>query len=481
MVENLLSEHETNLQIDPDSIIFQGDFTCAGIFAGGQNAVNLPDFPDKGVVPVLSSGNPNNLPGQDDDTSAIMGQSNDADLDNLPGVSTTEDACILEFEFICNCPDACSMELSFVFGSEEYSLNNKFNDVFAWFLNGNAISFVPNTASPISVDSINNSTNAQYYIDNNIPSVGGAPYPKFEAYGFTTLLTSQGQAQTNGVINTMKLAIADTGDNLYDSWVLLAMNSLRTTCPTRAPSSAPSNFPSESFEPSIVPSSTPTQSDEPSTVPSETPVLSHAPSTVPSDYPSNSAAPSFPPSNASTEYLVPSTLPSNTPTETVGPSLLPSDLPTESMAPSDVHSNSPTSSIAPTSVLLAGDCPDPCDDFKSYVCAKNGKSGKFMTTCAPPTRKFQLGSYCGICETEPPASAVSESPAPSGLPSDAMAPSVSAIPSAMPTDTMAPSSSPSALATQTGSPSVAPSGAPTDSVFPSWIPSSIPSALPTET
>ncbi len=45
----------------------------------------------------------------------------------------------------------------FVFSSEEYNefVNSGFNDVFAFFVDGENIGFVPGTFDPVSIDTVN--------------------------------------------------------------------------------------------------------------------------------------------------------------------------------------------------------------------------------------------------------------------------------------------------------------------------------------
>lgn len=126
------------------------------------------------------------------------------------------------------------IEFEYVFGSEEYGIRRRnFNDVFAWFLNDQNIALVPGTSDEVSIVTINNDVNSEYFIDNN--AING-PYPGFDPDGFTTILIAEGVA-TPG-LNHMKLAITDVGDNAFDSWALLKENSF--TSPTTIPPPPPS-------------------------------------------------------------------------------------------------------------------------------------------------------------------------------------------------------------------------------------------------
>jgi len=135
-----------------------------------------------------------------------------------------EDVCILEFDVV---PQCNTMQVRFVFGSEEYPefVNSSFNDAFGFFISGPGpacqagfynntnVATLPNNVTPVSIDNVNAGNNAAYYINNN----GGTT---IQYDGFTTILTrsiSLCPCQTYH----WKIAIADAGDCNYDSGVFL--------------------------------------------------------------------------------------------------------------------------------------------------------------------------------------------------------------------------------------------------------------------
>ncbi len=98
------------------------------------------------------------------------------------GITTTEDAAILEFDFVAQ---SNVVSFNFVFGSDEYLtyVNTAFNDVFGFFVSGPGIvgpyaappafpggainlALVPGTNLPITISTIHPGLNAAYYIDN---------------------------------------------------------------------------------------------------------------------------------------------------------------------------------------------------------------------------------------------------------------------------------------------------------------------------
>ncbi len=133
----------------------------------------------------------------------------------------TNDCCILEFDVIPSCN---SLTIRFVFGSEEYPnfVGSTFNDAFGFFVTGpnpaggnytnKNIALV--TGSTIcSINNVNSSTNAGFYVNN----AGGTQLP---FGGYTSAITSS-LSVTPCQSYHWKMAIADAGDNTYDSGVLV--------------------------------------------------------------------------------------------------------------------------------------------------------------------------------------------------------------------------------------------------------------------
>jgi hypothetical protein len=232
---------------------YTGFIEARGTFAGG-NGCGLPI--DSGVI--LASGDitnaigPNNLSGAEtrfeDNTGILI---SDPDLDSLVGGSGTKDAAILEFDVFSATP--FTLEFEYIFASEEYpEWIGQFNDPMAIFvstnrfgtnwINGitNDIALVPGTTNmPVSVNTINGGcyfnvansnippANAQYYVDNHDPEyqpaegyTNAAPAFNVQYDGMTVLLSAKASISAN-VTNHVKIAIADYGDDRYDSAVLI--------------------------------------------------------------------------------------------------------------------------------------------------------------------------------------------------------------------------------------------------------------------
>ena len=131
----------------------------------------------------------------------------DAALNTLAG-GTTNDAAVLTVSFTID-TSVHGISFDFVFGSDEYKeyLFSNYNDVFGAFLDGTNIS-LDSTGNFISVN------NNFFKIDNLSNQID------LQMDGFTPLLRSS--ALLTAGTHTLKLAIADVGDHVYDSEVFLS-------------------------------------------------------------------------------------------------------------------------------------------------------------------------------------------------------------------------------------------------------------------
>ena len=198
------------------NISFTGHAGAGGTFTGGGGVIGF----EEGVI--LSSGNIASVPGPNDSESTTTnnGKPGDADLDTLLTSSSTQDAAVMEFDFVCD-QDIASFR--YVFSSEEYNewVGSSYNDVFGFFLNGQNIALLPGTSIPVAINNVNLGAYSTYYINNDKSS--GGPVDT-EMDGLTVVLTAVGNLQPG--TNHLKIAVADAGDSAYDSNVFLAKGSL---------------------------------------------------------------------------------------------------------------------------------------------------------------------------------------------------------------------------------------------------------------
>jgi len=199
-----------------DDVVYTGADTAMGRFTGGTGIIGF----EEGIL--LSSGNIANVIGPNDNTgiSANNGQPGDADLAALIPGFATNDAAVLEFDFI---PTENFVQFQYVFSSEEYNefVGSNFNDVFGFFVNGINYALLPNE-DPVSINNVNNDANTEYYVDN------GDAHLNTQMDGLTTVLTFTAPVN-KGEENHIKLAIADGGDSSLDSNVFIKLGSFIST------------------------------------------------------------------------------------------------------------------------------------------------------------------------------------------------------------------------------------------------------------
>ena len=221
---------------------FMGDAIQIGFF----NALNTNLNMDSGIV--MSTGDINALdPNFSGFINIPFNNVSEPDLLNVansvPGligqsfsVSGVFDVALLEFDFI---PNSDSLSFNYIFGSNEYLtwVNSQYNDVFGFFISGPGITgpysapagfpngsiniaTVPNSNPPlpITISSVNNIINSNYYINNtNV-------FQTLSCNGFTQKFQANVVVQC-GENYHIRLAIADGSDTSLDSWVFLEAGS----------------------------------------------------------------------------------------------------------------------------------------------------------------------------------------------------------------------------------------------------------------
>lgn len=219
------------------SATYQGGGSQAGTFTAGSGVSFGSNVLSFSAGALLSTSNnaalvagPNSAGGFGED--ATSGVENDATLNALSGGYQTHDAAILDITFVPDVPpgaqvgDVARMTIEVVFGSEEYLeyINSGYNDVMAVIVNGVNQSLVPNASggeSSISIDSVNNTQNQSLFVDNT-----GSAY-NTQMDGFTRTIPLVFDVIV-GQQNTLRLAVADTGDAGYDSWMFIRADSAQT-------------------------------------------------------------------------------------------------------------------------------------------------------------------------------------------------------------------------------------------------------------
>ena len=228
------------------NIKFTGHISSAGYFENAGDAFSVK----KGIV--LSTGRATSGigPNSTANKSELLYTVGDEDLENLCQ-KETYDAAVLEFDFV---PLSNKVSFQYIFASEEYPefTGSKYNDVFAFFISGPAISgqknmaVVPRTEEIVSINTISQLKNTDYFIDNNAWKLNGKKkhdvgigflnqelLQTSEFDGMTIVLT----AETNVIPFKkyhFKMAIADVSDKKYNSAVYLKGGSFKAELDTTA-------------------------------------------------------------------------------------------------------------------------------------------------------------------------------------------------------------------------------------------------------
>jgi len=218
-------EHLVGLGVSFDNVTYQGADIASGIFTNGSST-NIGI--ETGIF--LTSGSGYVIPGPN--TSSSAGVSNGLGghplLNNIT-TATTYDASVLEFDFL---PLNDTVKCRFVFGSEEYYewVGSTFNDVFGFFVSGpkpdsgfymdKNIALIPGTEIPITINNVNLDSFPEYYVDNT----NGAT---IEYDGFTVVITLWVLVVPDEEYHFV-IGVADAGDHIFDSGVLLGGTSFKS-------------------------------------------------------------------------------------------------------------------------------------------------------------------------------------------------------------------------------------------------------------
>ena len=194
---------------------YTGNPGAEGTFKAPVNSV----FLEAGTV--LSSGLAADAPGPNNKSgnTTSLGEPGDDALSAISG-GETQDAASLTLDFI---PTSTHLSVNFVFGSEEYDeyVGSQYNDVAGIFVNGVNCAVINKgfDTVPTTVNAINANVNTLQYVENS------AGDRDAQADGTTTLLQCKADVVA-GQTNSIKIAIADTGDSALDSWLFVQHHSL---------------------------------------------------------------------------------------------------------------------------------------------------------------------------------------------------------------------------------------------------------------
>ena len=208
---------------------------------GSFTAVNSNLGLSSGVVlttgTILDNGSGPHGPNNSDGAGMDNGAPGYGPLGPIAGAQTFN-AAVLEFDFV---PYSDSVRFKYVFASEEYLeyVNTGFNDAFAFFISGPGITGQQNIAllpngQTVEIDNVHSAgsningdsfgpVNQQFYVNNTNGNT-------IQYDGFTSVLTAESSV-TCGETYHLIIAIADAGDEIFDSGIFLEANSLESNTP----------------------------------------------------------------------------------------------------------------------------------------------------------------------------------------------------------------------------------------------------------
>ena len=203
---------------------FYGDNDSSGIYSSGDTVSPGVTPGDTGVI--LSTGdaddftNSNGQANQSTNTSTnTSGINNHGQFNDAAG-ARTYDAAVLDVDFI---PTGDLMTMQFVFSSEEYPefQNSVYQDFVGVWINGNYVEMQVGNGDT-DPGNINSTNNENLYVDNTNDQYNT------EMDGFTVTMTLTIPVNS-GVVNSIRIAIADVSDSSYDSNLLIGGDSVQTS------------------------------------------------------------------------------------------------------------------------------------------------------------------------------------------------------------------------------------------------------------
>ncbi|MDO9527227.1 MAG: choice-of-anchor L domain-containing protein [Gemmobacter sp.] len=207
---------------------YTGDRDSSAVFSRGDS--RSPDVTPSDTGVILSTGRVRDFTQSNGDPNRSNSTTTDTDgIDNnsmfnaLAGVRTY-DAAWLDVDFI---PTTSQMTMQFVFASEEYPeyINSIYNDVVGVWVNGQHAPLALGTGQ-ISVNNLNAVNNPNIFVSNANDAYNT------EMDGFTITMTLVMNVNP-GVLNSIRIGIADGSDSQYDSSVLIAADSVQASIVAR--------------------------------------------------------------------------------------------------------------------------------------------------------------------------------------------------------------------------------------------------------
>jgi hypothetical protein len=215
-IEQFMEEKFSESSYHIGDLNFTGNPNSLAYFKKIDSTINFPF--QEGIL--LTTGYAEDALGPNDSDS-VSGYTNGGSDSLLAAllVDTIFDAAALEFVYT---PFSENLEISYIFASEEYPehIDSLFNDGFGIFITGPGyqnfnIATLPNTSTPISINTINPNSNDSFYIANTQNSNEAIQFD-----GYTIPIVAKAQVMP-GTIYHIKIVIGDLNNPAYDSAIFL--------------------------------------------------------------------------------------------------------------------------------------------------------------------------------------------------------------------------------------------------------------------
>lgn len=215
-----MSGNTSGIVIDEESLRYIGADRATSYFSEvdlGNNAT----LASSGILLTSGSGAPA-LENTEGGYTIILGEPGDAELDQLAQdafefAGMTYDASILEFSFTVTDPGVQSISFDLLFGSEEFPefIDSTFVDIASVIVNGQNYAFLDGDPNkPLSI--VGATVDDGRFIDN---TQGILP---IEYNGMTPRLTVTVPLDDDTTTYDVRLAVADTGDEILDSGLFIS-------------------------------------------------------------------------------------------------------------------------------------------------------------------------------------------------------------------------------------------------------------------
>ena len=239
LVNNLLTGNNvviSNVTFNGSTSNVQTPQTTIGYFNNNGSSFPITEGIIMATGDVILATGPNNAGGSTNNNGVADPDPSDPDLAAI-GTATMNNECILEFDIVAQ---GNTIEFNNIFASEEYHeySTSSYNDGFGLFISGPGITgpfsnnskniaLIPGTNLPVTMNNLNNGvsnsgpcTNCEFLIDNTNGSA-------VQYDGYTTTFQASATVKCGETFH-IKLAIADAGDESFDSALFLEANSFNS-------------------------------------------------------------------------------------------------------------------------------------------------------------------------------------------------------------------------------------------------------------